>query len=281
MQNLWKRLFIIAAVLLVVSLTFNGVLWYQLAKINPRIDAFETQLESLQDEQNRMLDHYAELREQINMRLGRGENAKKFITPDDPAVADKVQEIAGSYSADAKEQWRDYNRLRLWVMMSIEYTGDTYTPVLPELMDGTLEWERGYWKMPAETLVDEAGDCEDTSALLASMILNYNERRFPAWIVGIRTDGPDARSHVAIALPVENRQLTIIDVSGSHYSMFPGGSISAYDIPVAVDKWLSSWEEEMSGAYVYMAVSEYVYSEFSGTEEFIEWVNEYYEGKHF
>ena len=268
MQSLWKRLFIIATSLLVVSLTVSGVLWFM------KINAFETQLAIVRAEQNRMLDRYSELREQVNVRLGRGDDARKFITPDEPAVIAKVEEVAGSYSSDDKEQWMDYERLAHWVTMNIEYTQDSYATVLPELTDGNVRWEDGFWKMPFETLQDEMGDCEDVSALLASMLLHYNERRFPVWLVGIRTDD---KAHIGIAFPVVNKQLTIIDPSGRYSSIFPmGWGLAADDIPVAIDKWLAHWGGKMKDAYVYMAVSEDIYREFSGTEEFIKWIGEYF-----
>jgi len=264
-------LFIAAAALLVVSLSVGGVVWYK------KMNAIETQLAGIKAEQSQMLDRYSVLREQVNVRLGRGPDAHLFITPDEPAVAAKVREIAGDYSAERKEQWGDYERMYRWISMNIEYTRDTYTPVLPELMDGTLEWEEGFWKLPVETLSDEAGDCEDMCTLLASMILNYNERRFPVWLVGIRTPPPNAKGHVAIAFPVANKQLTILDPSAHYHSVHSiGWGLFAYDIPVTVDQWLARWEKKMPDAYVYMAVSEDVYAEFSSTDEFISWLNEYY-----
>ena len=229
-------------------------------------------------EQSQMLGDYAELRQRINVRAGRGPDATAYITPDDPAVAAKVKEVAGDYSEDRKEQWGDYERLNRWVTMNIEYIIDSYTPILPERPGGPVEWEQGFWKLPFETLRDVSGDCEDMSALLASMILNYNERRFPVWVVGIATPEPEPKGHVAIVFPVVNKRITIIDNSGRYQSIWPiGWGLNAYDPAEAMDKWLSHWEEKMPGAYVYMAVSEDVYARFSSTEEFIDWVYEYFE----
>ncbi len=271
MRSRWKKPFIIVAVLFVISLTFGGVLSFK------KIADIEARLDSLKSEESRMAGSYAALRQQINVRAGKREDGRLFITPDDPAVAARVKELVGSYSEDGKQQWADYERMSRWVWMNIEYDRDTYTPVLPEAPGGAIRWVDDFWRMPAETLKDAAGDCEDACALLASMILNYNERRFPVWLVGIATREPDPKGHIGLAFPVANRQLTIIDPTGKYQSTFPiGWGINADDIPVALDKWLAHWEKKMPGAYVYTVVSEDTYMEFSSNEEFISWVNGYY-----
>lgn len=294
MQGLWKKSFIISTALLVITLVFFANLLYsltatktqlvntsaQLESIQNRLDSVTAQLDSLEPDpnslkaQNRwMLDSYAELRRQISLRSGKGPDVQLFITPDEPIISDKVKEIAGSYSEDVQEQWGDYERMSRWVMKNITYSQDTYTPVLPEQMSGTVEWEEGFWKMPAEAINDGAGDCEDMAVLLVSMFLNYNERRFPVWVVGIRNDGPEAKAHVAVAFPVENQQLTIIDPAGWYQTIFPvGWGLAAEPVRTAVDTWIAHWEEKMSGAYVYMAFSENIYQDFSNTQEFVHWV---------
>lgn len=271
MQNRWKRLFIITLALLVVTVGVGGVLSFQ------KISTIETRLESLTAEQSSMAETYAVLRQQINVRAGRKDDGRLFIMPDDPEVAAKVDEIAGEYTEDNKEQWGDYERMSRWVSMHIEYNQDTYIPVLTEVLDWNFEWVDDFWRTPAETLRDGMGDCEDVSALLASMILNYNERRFPVWMVGIATPPPNPKGHIGIAFPVANQQLTIIDPTGKYQSIFPvGWGLSADDVPVALEKWLAHWQEKMPNAYVYTLVSEDTYMEFTSNEEFIQWVYKYY-----
>ena len=237
------------------------------------LDATRSQLEVMDGERNQILARYSKFREQINMRLGSGYDCQSFITPDDPTISDKVREITGGYSEDVNEYWRDFERLYRWVTRNIEYSYDSYTPVLPEIMERTLIWSREFWRMPAETLEDKTGDCEDMTALLASMLLNYNEGRFAVWCVVIRTPSPEVAGHVAVAFPVEGEELTILDPAGNYLTGFYG-SIGSKDVAVAIREWLSHWEREMPGAQIYMAFSTDFYREFSSTEEFINWVRE-------
>ncbi len=154
------------------------------------------------------------------------------------------------------------------------YSLDSRTPILPESASGTLAWRGDFWRLPVETIRDETGDCEDTALLLASMLLNYNERRYPAWIIGLKTPGPEPKAHVAVAIPSTNIQLTIFDISGHYYTPFfnLGGFGSQY-VPLALNRWLAHLGDDMPDAQVYMVFSENFYKEFSGNEEFIEWAS--------
>ncbi len=60
----------------------------------------------------------------------------------------------GSFDARAKEVWR-------WVTDSITYTEDAPSQLLSD-----------FWQFPAETIATNKGDCEDSSFLLASLLLS-------------------------------------------------------------------------------------------------------------
>ena len=280
MPSLWKKLFIIVAVLLVVSLVLGGNLWQRLTAIESQLAETteqwknaETRLESKIGEGNWLVEHYSEIQKQARLRLGEGQDAQRFITPDDPSVAAKVQEITGGYGEDSIEGWADAERLYSWLVRNIEYAADTYTPLLPNPPDETVSWQGGFWRMPAETIKDKAGDCEDMSALLISMLLNYNGRRNPVWGIGIESTKPEPSRHIAVAIPVENNQLTILDPTAHYNTTFPSGwGIAAKESPVAIGEWLARWSEKMPEARIYMVFSEDVYREFQSTEEFLEWV---------
>lgn len=270
--GLWKKLFIVATVLLVISLIVCGSLWHQLNDITAQLNDIKPEVDSLKAERDRILSSYAELRRQINLRTGIRQDAQSFITPDDPEISVRVQEITGGYSAE--ELWRDYGSLFRWVMMNIEYSQDSPTPLLPESVYGTLEWRGDFWRMPAETIRDGTGDCEDISLLLASMLLNYNQRRFPIWLVGVKSAGFQPRAHVAVAIPSANNQLTIFDIASHYYTPFLTiGGIGSQDVPLAVDHWLNHLEKEMPDTQIYVVFSENFYQEFSGSEEFIDWAS--------
>jgi hypothetical protein len=230
------------------------------------------QLEAVKVEQKAMLDGYATLREQVNMRFGLEQDCQSFITPDSPAVSDKVKEITGSYSEDTNELWRDSERLYRWVTENIEYSYDSYTPKLPEDISQTLTWTQEFWRTPEETLDDKTGDCEDMATLLASMLLNYNEGKFTIWCVLIQNERV---AHAAVAFPVQGDKLTILDPAGKYLTGLYG-SIGSKDIDVAISEWLSYWQRnDMPGAQVCGVFSNTFYREFSGTEEFINWAREY------
>jgi len=282
MQGLWKKLFIAVTVLLVISLILGGSLWYQLnttkiqlSDITAQLNAVQPGMDSLKAERDRVVEGYANLREQINLRLGIGQDSRSFITPDDPKISAMVQEITGGYSEE--ELWKDYARLFRWIMGNIKYSLDSPTPLLPESVEGTLEWGKDFWRTPVETIRDGTGDCEDISVLLASMLLNYNERRFPVCVVGIKTTGSKPRAHVAVAILSENNQLSIFDVVGRYYTPFSAvGGFGSQDVPLALDHWLNHIKKEMPGAQIYVLFSENFYQEFSGNQEFIDWASKVY-----
>ncbi|MFB0559141.1 MAG: transglutaminase-like domain-containing protein [Dehalococcoidales bacterium] len=279
MQSLWKKLFIAVTVLLVISFVLDAGLWYQLnvtkSQLNDtiaRLDAVKPEMDSLKVERDRVVSGYADLREQINLRLGMGQDSQSFITPDEPEISARVQEITGGYSEE--KLWKDYAHLFQWVMRNIKYSLDSPTPLLPESVDGTLEWAADFWRTPVQTISDGTGDCEDIALLLTSLLLNYNQRRYPAWIVGVKTTGDQPRAHVAVAIPSENNQLSFFDIPGRYYTPFSTvGGFGSQDVPLAVDHWLNHLEEEMLGAQIYVVFSESFYQEFSGNEEFIDWAS--------
>lgn len=285
-QGLWKKLLISVTVLLVASIIFSGSLWYQLKVTNQQLNDTTVQLNDikaqldsvkpemeLKAEQEQMLSDYASLRALINLRLGIREDCQHFITPDDPEISARVQEITESYSEDADELWRDYGRLFRWILEKVEYSSDSATPILPDSIKGTLEWRNDFWRTPVETIRDGTGDCEDMSTLLTSMLLNYNQRRFTVWMIGIQTFGSTPKRHIAVAIPIEDNQLTIFDPAGRYYTPFATiGGIGTQEATLAIADWTNYLKDEMSGAQVYLIFSEDIYQEFATTQEFIDWM---------
>ncbi|MFC1989135.1 transglutaminase-like domain-containing protein [Chloroflexota bacterium] len=233
------------------------------------------QLESAKKENSKMLNQYASFREQINTRLGlTSQDMQSFITPDNLTVSIKVKEIAGSYSEDTNEFWRDYQRLYRWVVNNIDYSYDSPTPKLPKYISGNLTWERDYWRTPEETIENETGDCEDMATLLASMLRNYNQSNYIVWLLAIRSTFPKATAHLAIAFPVQGGKLTILDPAGNYYTGYQFGSLGAESHSVAVSRWLSHWSSKMPNAEIIQVFSENIYKQLSGTDEFLTWLQE-------
>jgi hypothetical protein len=237
-----------------------------------QLTIISNQLETARSENTQMLNQYASLRTQINVRFGdTTQDIQSFITPDNPAVHDKVQEITGGYSDDVNEIWRDYKRLYDWVVNNIEYSYDSYVPSLPETISGELTWRGECWRTPDETIEDETGDCEDMALLLASMMLNYNEGRYFVWLICISSP---AGGHMAVAVPVVNNQLAILDPAGHYYTGWRYGSLFQESISTAVTDWISHWSSDLPGAEVVQVFSEDFDEHFDSTDDFITWATE-------
>jgi len=235
----------------------------------------ESQLETAKNNNSQLLNQYAGLKSQINVRLGlTSQDRQSFITPNNSVVSAKVQEITGGYTGDTDKYWRDFERLYRWVVANISYSNDSPMPLLPETISGPLIWREECWRTPEETLREKTGDCEDMAALLASMLRNYNEGRYRVWILGIKSNDPGVKRHVGVAFPVAGGRLTILDPAGNYYTGYPYGSLQSESSSVAVRKWLSHWMREMPGAEIYLAFSEDSYQEFSSTAEFLTWLKE-------
>ena len=234
----------------------------------------EAQLDIAKNENSQMLNQYASLKGQIDVRLGlTPEDKQSFITPNNSLVSAKVLEVTGGYSGDTDKYWRDCERLYRWVVSNISYSYDSYMPVLPENISGDLIWCQGHWRMPEETLGDETGDCEDMAVLLASMLLNYNEGEYAIWVLGISSNVPEYKGHMAVAFPVQGGNLAILDPAGNYYTG-QYGALQPESISIAVNNWLSHWQREMPGAEIVKVFSEDVYEEFSSTAEFVTWAQE-------
>ena len=287
-QGSWRKLFIAATVLMVISIILCGNFWQQLNNTRAQLDetriqlddtiarlnAIELKMESLEDEQD-LMNSYTNLREQINLRLGIGQDSQRFITPDEPEISAKVQEIAGDYSEETL--WKGYASLFRWMIRDIKYSADSPIPLLPESINGTLDWGRDFWRLPTETIRDGAGDCEDMALLLTSMLLNYNQRNFPAWIIGVRSFDSIPKAHIAIIIPIADKQLAILDVAGRYHTPFTDlGGFGCQDIPLAIAHWLNHlelyFEKGLANAQIYMVFSEDFYQEFSNTQEFVDWI---------
>ncbi len=258
---MWQKLFIIVAVLLSISLAIAGTLWYHLEETEGKLA--------------RVLGRYATFKKEIDVRFGQWQDVQGYITADDPVVAAKVQEITGGYSPELREWWDDCERMYRWVAGNIEYSTDSPTPLLPELVSDNLTWRQDFWRMPAETLEEGVGDCEDMALLLASMLLSYNKNNLTVWILGIQSYEPEYRGHVAVAFPVAGGLFTILDPAAKYYTHhYDGGEVRAYTAALVVDDWIKEWSEKLPRAEVYMVASKDYYYRFSNTEEFLRWISE-------
>jgi len=230
-------------------------------------DALQSEKDSLQTSYDSLTTWYSGIRDEVNRRLGHWEDRKLFVTPDDAAVGARVQAITDGFSEDTTEQWEDYEAMYDWVVVNIKYNSDSRLPYLP-LANGSVSWQQEYWRMPSETLGDKKGDCEDMATLLASMILNYTSSAgYPCWcITWVSNDS----AHAAVAFPVQEGKLTILDPAGKYYTTDTFGSLVSKDVSTAVADWLAHCQPE-PGIRVSGVFSDTVYETFATTAEFVQW----------
>lgn len=279
---LGKNLFTVLIILLVISLSTSGALSYELYTTDAilhdtsnKLNAVQPTMDKLQSETDQLFNSYENFRKEINSRSANNQTAVSFITPDNPEVTSLVKSITKGFSDE--NLWDDYASMFQWVIRNIEYSLDSPTPVLPDSINGTLEWVNDFWRLPVETLRDKTGDCEDLALLLTSMMLNYNEGKYPVWIIGVRTQGDNAKAHMAVVIPSSDNQLTIFDVSGRYYTQFTDlGGFGSQDVPLALQHWLDHLKDEMPDAEVYVAFSVDFYREFTGNQEFLDWMTTLY-----
>jgi hypothetical protein len=86
------------------------------------------------------------------------DDARAFVTVDDPAVAEVAGELASMASAKGYSQLERANFVLSFVQ-SIDYS-----------YDNVSAGQNEYWRYPLETLYDQTGDCEDTSILYAAIM---------------------------------------------------------------------------------------------------------------
>jgi hypothetical protein len=264
-ETIVKITILILFIGLIVSLTTNVYQWREFLSVTtlPGVTG--------SGERVSLVDRYAELRKQVNRRLGMGRDVQSFITPDSPAVSALVKELTTDYADDPKEYWRNCELLYRWVILNIDYVPDSYVPMLPENMNGEITWVNDCWRTPEETLRDKAGDCEDLSALLASMLLNYNKHTYGVWMVEVRNQNS---GHVGVAFPIENGMITIVDPSIRYNTATAeGGTImSSKEAGTAINLWLERLQDKVPGAKVTLVFSDTLYQEFTGTNDFLNWV---------
>jgi hypothetical protein len=282
-------------ILLVICFAFSGYLWYQLGDVSIQLEeaknkvvsteneltrtintleSTKNQLRIVEDDNVRMLKKYVSFKQEIEHKAGvRKQDFQSFVTPNDNLVSEKAQEITGGYSGETSELWKDYYELYLWVVKNIRYSYDSELPMLPEGLEGELVWRRGYLRLPAETLIDETGDCEDMAFLLLSLMRSYNQEKYTVWGVGMSSD---ASGHVGVAFPVSGGKLAILDPAGNY---FTGSDSPGFPTPlhsestsIAVNEWLAHLESKMPGAFISKVFTDDYYYEFESTDEFLAWI---------
>lgn len=197
------------------------------------------------------------------------ENETTLITPDDPAVKSKVQEITRGWSdpTDWTEYWTEVKMMYDWVVDNIEYRYDSLYPILPEDPSQPLTRFDEMWQFPNQTLELGKGDCDDMAILLCSMIYSYGNMEY--WVECIVIT-----QHMAVYIPVAEDRICILDPAGHYYTNtgYPSYEITSKDISKEVHAWLDYWSDGIENPIIEWIFSVYVWKDFWNTQLFIIWL---------
>jgi hypothetical protein len=182
-------------------------------------------------------------------------NIKDFITSSDLAVVSLTYSITGKTGnvTDPNSYWKDIKAIYDWVNVNIKYREDGLYPILPQ--------------DPKEMRM---GDCEDTAALLASMVKAYFSDQFMVeciWITG------ETAGHVAVQIPFDGFKLVILDPIRDYYSHDSLGNIALNSVSTEIYNWMNIWRPSLGNdIHVYRIFSDYMDKYFDTTEEYVTWM---------
>ena len=170
-----------------------------------------------------------------------------YVThPSDDAYIDMLIEIIENFATDASYDERETVNFAVSFVQSLPYTVDSVTTSYDE-----------YPRYPLETLVDNGGDCEDTSILMAAIL---NEMGYGAVLLSFP-------NHMAVGVlggeemsgtywPHNGGKYYYLETTGSGWEIgelpteYTGASASIYDIvpvPILTQDWSaeSYWYNKM------------------------------------
>ncbi|MGC9014956.1 MAG: transglutaminase-like domain-containing protein [Thermoproteota archaeon] len=274
-----RNQFILALVLIILAAS-NALTLPAFLELKQKYDKLGNDYSDLSANYNTLEIWYSAIRNSINLRLAlTKEDRKKFITPDDPNVKSLVFQITGGWNntSDMNEYWKDLYKMYRWVVDNVEYSYDTPLPIMPEVgkpvvseIYKKIQWKEEYWRFPNETIREKRGDCEDQALLLASMILSYENRKYPVWAIKLSNG---TLGHLAVALSVTDKELTILDPAGKFYTADIEGNLCSKDVRSAIREWEFYWNfHGYGGTIPDLIFSETEYREFSSTLDFIDWM---------
>ncbi len=240
-----------------------------------RLQALQDLYANLKKEFDQYKADYQKLRTMTDLRLMRGD-LKALIMPSDPEVVNLTRSIVGKTLTgnDSDINWGDIKALYDWVNNNIKYREDGLYPVLPEspvdLETKSLEQTDQMAQLPNETLALKQGDCEDTAALLASMLRAYFNNRYTVecvWITG------ENAGHVGVMIPFNGDKIVILDPVRDYYSHDSLGDIALNSASTEIYNWMNIWRPSLGNdVHVYRVFSDYMDKYFESTEEYLNWM---------
>ena len=237
--------------------------------LNSSYVSLQAQFDELQTSYYTVASDYFEIRNQLNQR-SQHYDVERFITPDDAAVQQTIEEVTGGWSdpSDWDEYWTDLKALYNWVVSNVPYNYDGLFPVLPSVMSGEVEYTTEMWQFPNETLSVGRGDCEDMAILLCSLVRGYTHEYWAECILIVSSSS----GHAAVQIPVSGGKLAILDPAG-HYYTSSLGSLVSKDIATEITSWLNYWKPQMgTDVRVHRVFSAYMDQTFTSTSAYTSWM---------
>ncbi|MEM4717362.1 MAG: hypothetical protein QXE81_01200 [Desulfurococcaceae archaeon] len=152
---------------------------------------------------------------------------------------------------DPDNPWKSIENMYYWVHRKINYVEDVHIPSprlaicdrVTEICYFEYTVVKDYVQTPLYTLRSGHGDCEDQSILLYAMIkyylLNIYKEDISIWI-GILTFH-DGSKHVALFIPVNESNLTILDTAGSYLTVDTNNTITSRSTSLELTIYTLHW----------------------------------------
>ena len=143
----------------------------------------------------------------VSAREGKFYDVNTFITPNEPSIAVVATELQqGSIESN--------------VVAALDYVHNAVTYTSDKKQFGLSE----YWTFPVETLENGAGDCEDISFLLSSLLLALN---LPSNTVRVSLGSKEGIGHAWVEVLLND---TWFILEGARGTITPKGEANGYSI---------------------------------------------------
>ncbi len=195
----------------------------------------------------------------------------QYITPYDTIVSTVTSLVLQDpfNKSDIDRIWMDLNTAYHWIRNNIQYHNDSY-----EDGDGVKLTSVDVWQFPNQTVLLGAGDCEDQTLLLASLMLKYGNTTF--YVECLCLQSLNGIGHVAMYLPIKGDAICILDpATGYTTSIINQDFISSQPIEQEIINYLHFLSQITNSIWSVTSVFSQDFTiHFSKTEDFTEWLIE-------
>jgi len=170
---------------------------------------------------NNLVENYEKWRAYLETYISLTDSFRRTLSDSEIlSLVSKVESIVSNPSS----WWRSVKQLYDYVAYNIEYVYDEPFPVPPTVSELENNNYRNVtinhsYMSPTETLELGQGDCDDQAVLLYALVKAYNKyvygTDYALWVMRVVFE---EGAHLAVAFPVSEGELTIIDPAGHYYT---------------------------------------------------------------